>query len=507
MATYYWVGGSANWNSTNTANWSTSSGGSGGAGPPVSGDDVIFDAGSDSGAGFTVTVVASAPTIQNLTISGLDQAMILAGSTTINIQGSISLPATNFTWSHTGAINLTGTSSSRTILTNGVTINGAMTFNSSGSDWTLQSALTLGSNDNLTLTAGSLDTAGYAVSCQLFVLTNTTTRSLTLGASTVTCTGSGNAWNATSTTNLTFSGASSTIVLTSASTKTFIGGGLTYGTLSQSGAGTLVITGSNTFADIQNPYKTTGATIIDFTSGTTQTVSAFTASGEAGRVLTIESTVGGSAATLSKASGTVSVEYCTIKDITATGGATWNATNSTDVSGNTGWNFIAAGFTLTADAGSFALNGQAAGLRAARKLPAAYGAFSLNGQAAGLKYGRKLAAALGSFALNGQPITLTYSGAGPKVMVADAGVFSLSGQTLTLRHNRTVTAGLGAFALDGQSVSLAYSGGYRLGADAGSFALNGQSVGLAIGQFWAVQGPTSESWSASSATPAVWTVQ
>jgi hypothetical protein len=508
MADRYWVGGSGNWNSTNTGNWSATSGGSSGASAPVSGDDVFFDANSDSGAGFTVTIVATGPTIRNLTISGLDQAMILAGTVGIAIQGNISLPASNFTWSGTGTLTLSGSSSSRTILTNGVTINGDVTFNSSGSDWTLQSALTVGSNDNVTLTAGTLDTAGYAVSCQLFVISGTTTRTLTLGASAITCTGSGNAWNATTTTNLTLNAGTSNITMSrNASSKTFAGGGLTYNILSQGGSGTLIITGANTFADIQNPYKTTGATIIDFTSGVTQTVSAFTASGEAGRVLTIESTVAASAATLSKASGSVTVAYCSIKDLTATGGATWNATNSTNVSGNTGWNFVAAGFTLTADAGSFALNGQAAGLLAARKLPAAYGAFSLNGQAAGLKYGRNLAAVSGSFALNGQSITLTYSGAGPKVMVADAGVFSLAGQTLTLRHNRTVTAGLGAFALDGQNVSLAYSGGYRLGADAGQFALTGQTVGLAIGQFWAVQGPTSETWTATTPNPAVWTVQ
>jgi hypothetical protein len=340
MADRYWVGGSGNWNSTNTGNWAASSGGSSGASAPVSGDDVFFDAASDAGGSFTVTVVATGPTIRNLTISGLDQAMILAGSTSLTIQGNISLPASNFTWSHTGAITLSGSSSSRTILTNGVTIGGNTTFNSSGSDWTLQSALTLGSSRNLTLTAGTLDTAGYAVSCQLFVISGTTTRTLTLGASTVTCTGSGNAWNATTTTNLTLSCASSTIILTSAATKNFIGGtGFTYGILSQGGAGTLVVSGANTFADIQNAYKTTGATTIDFTSGVTQTVSAFTASGESGRVLTIESTVAASAATLSKASGTVTVAHCTIKDLTATGGATWVATNSTDAGGNTGWTF------------------------------------------------------------------------------------------------------------------------------------------------------------------------
>jgi hypothetical protein len=46
-------------------------------------------------------------------------------------------------------------------------------------------------------------------------------------------------------------------------------------------------------------------------------------------------------ATISKASGTVTVTYCTIQDSAATGGATWNANDGTSSSAgnNTGWNF------------------------------------------------------------------------------------------------------------------------------------------------------------------------
>jgi hypothetical protein len=35
MADRYWVGGTGTWSSTNTANWSTSSGGAGGASVPT----------------------------------------------------------------------------------------------------------------------------------------------------------------------------------------------------------------------------------------------------------------------------------------------------------------------------------------------------------------------------------------------------------------------------------------------------------------------------------------
>ena len=55
MAARYWIGGTGNWN--DTAHWSTTSGGVGGASVPTEADDVVFD--SNSGTG-TVTVNAIA---------------------------------------------------------------------------------------------------------------------------------------------------------------------------------------------------------------------------------------------------------------------------------------------------------------------------------------------------------------------------------------------------------------------------------------------------------------
>ncbi len=141
--------------------------------------------------------------------------------------------------------------------------------------------------------------------------------------------------------NLTTSG-TGTITLTSGSAKAFAGGGFSYvATLNQGGAGTLTISGSNTFYDIT---ATSVPSTITFTAGTTQTVMQFTASGTLGNLLTLNSSSAGSAFTLSDASGTNSVSYCSITDSTATGGATWNSytTNgNVDDGGNTGWAFNA----------------------------------------------------------------------------------------------------------------------------------------------------------------------
>lgn len=60
MATYYWVGGNGTWSSSATANWSTTSGGAGGAGPVTSADTVYFDANS-GGVGTKVTISGLVP--------------------------------------------------------------------------------------------------------------------------------------------------------------------------------------------------------------------------------------------------------------------------------------------------------------------------------------------------------------------------------------------------------------------------------------------------------------
>jgi len=71
------------------------------------------------------------------------------------------------------------------------------------------------------------------------------------------------------------------------------------------------------------------------------TISGIIASGSTNYVI-LSSTTAGTQATLSKASGTVSVSYVKIQDSIATGGATWYAgADSINVSNNTGWIFTA----------------------------------------------------------------------------------------------------------------------------------------------------------------------
>lgn len=106
------------------------------------------------------------------------------------------------------------------------------------------------------------------------------------------------------------------------------------------------------FADALTQGSTRAFTITDGTiklkAGATSTVNAFATSGSNQKYL--QSTTAGSQATLSQASGTVNASYLTIKDINATGGATWNAyrnLSNIDSGNNTGWDFLSTPVTTT----------------------------------------------------------------------------------------------------------------------------------------------------------------
>ena len=257
MATYFWVGGSGNWDATTTTNWATSSGGAGGAGVPTSADDVIFDANSNTGtSAFTVTVTgtsASPAACANFSTGGagdLDGAMTLSlGATAyIDVYGSLTLPAANFTWSGTTGsyLRLRGTGS-YTITTNGVTITGTQIASLAQGTWTLGSALTT----TLTLDwqQGTFNTSNFAISAQQILFQLTGNRTFNAGSSTITLTGvpaftySGS--------NLTFNAGTSTIILSNAS-PTFSGGGLTFYNLNWTATtiGSLIMDGGNTFNNV-----------------------------------------------------------------------------------------------------------------------------------------------------------------------------------------------------------------------------------------------------------------
>jgi hypothetical protein len=326
-----------------TSQWATSSGGAvSSTNFPLPQDTANIDNSSlNTSATLSISISSNLP---NITFATRTNAITFATSTlTPKLFGSITLSSA-VTITGTGTLTWqnrnTSTITSATISwTQPITID-----NLTGTVRLLDAFTSTNATTALNLTSGTFDANGFNFTGARVTATGSTTRTLAIGSGTWTISGVTTTTWAASSAGLTVTG-SGTISMTGATAKTFAGGSANYGSvvLNQGGAGALTVSGSNTFGDITNTYAATGATSILFTSGTTQTVAAFTASGAATRLLTLNAVTAGSAFTLSKSSGTVSSDYLSLKDSTATGGASWYAgANSTNTSNNTGWIFSAA---------------------------------------------------------------------------------------------------------------------------------------------------------------------
>ena len=259
------------------------------------------------------------------------------------IYGNLTL-STGMTFAaSSGILTFGATSGTQVVTSNAITVDEPLTFNGVGGTVQLADALLMGTTRTLTHTNGTLDLNTKTLTVGTAYTTATGTKNLTFNGGTLVCPAvTTTAFNNAAPTGFTTTAGTGTgkISMTGATAKTFVGGGATYNcTLSNDGAGALTVSGSNTFTTIANGVQPTAFT---FTAATTQTVTNWNVSGTAGNLVTIISSTAGVPALLSKASGTVSSNYLSLKDSTATGGAAWYAgANSTNVSGNLGWIFTA----------------------------------------------------------------------------------------------------------------------------------------------------------------------
>ena len=290
-----------------------------------------------------VTAGTDTFTMQNGTTAGTLDFTGFAGTftnQTRNLSGILVISTGMTVSAGTSATTFIATSDTKTITTNGKTLDFPITVNGAGGIVQLADALTIGSGRLLTLTAGTLDINDLTLTAGTFSGTGSAARTLDFGTGSLVVVGSGtSAFDATNITNLTVTySTGAKVSMTNAAAKTFIGGGASWPKMEQAGAGALTITDSNTFSDITN---TTQPVSVLFTAGTTSTFSAFSLSGTLGNLVTIGSVTAASHA-LSKTSGTVSVSYCTISRSAAAGGASWLASTTNgnvDGGNNTGWNF------------------------------------------------------------------------------------------------------------------------------------------------------------------------
>lgn len=224
----------------------------------------------------------------------------------------------------------------------GKTVNTAG-FTGVGGSWQLASAIVV--SNTLTFGAGALDTNNQAVTCNIFSSSSGTTRSLTLGSSTVTCQQNSTAAISFIAAGMTITPGTSSIVL-NGTAQTFGGGGLTFWNVSftnVSPTGT-VVSGSNTFNNLT--FAPSGAIKTHaITFAANQTVSGvLTLSGNTAinRVL-VKSDILGTPRTLT-CNGTITTQHSDWQDITGAGSASWNLAAITGLSGDCGGN---SGITLT----------------------------------------------------------------------------------------------------------------------------------------------------------------
>jgi len=334
--TVYWnLAAGGNWNANA---WATSSGGAvATTNYPLPQDTAIVE---NTGLNTSATITISG----YINISGVDMstrtnAMTFAtGSNQPYFNGNFSF-GSGVTNTGTGVLIFTNRST-KTINSAGVSFTPSVTIDApSGGIQLVTNNMTLSVlTERFTLTNGTLDLNGLTLSAGLFS-TATGTKNITFNGGTFIISGtSTTAWNNAQQTNFTTTAGTGTgtISMTSASAKTFVGGSSTYNcTLNQGGAGTLTITGANTFSNITNTVQPAQIT---FPTSITNTFTSFSLSGTAGNLITLRSSSSGTRFILSTSSP-VSVSYLDIQDSNGAG-TTYIANDSINSGNNTGWSFI-----------------------------------------------------------------------------------------------------------------------------------------------------------------------
>ena len=359
MANRFWVGGTGTWDALSTANWSATSGGAAGATAPTLLDAVFFDSLSGSGTCTTASgSICTGATFDTSTINLVFGANHTQSSTFVLTSGAINLnnnilTCLALTGSNlnvksiafgTGKIVLTGNNAiilelsiansftytgTPTIEANYSGAAGTRTFrfgrSSGGTEANAISLNITGGTDIVTLTNNdvfkNLNFTGFAgthTNQTLNLYGNLTISSgMTLSAGTAVTS---------------FLATSGTQQITTAN-KTF-GFPLTF-----NGVG-----GTFAFQDAVTQGSTRAFTITNGTvqlkAGVTSTVGSFVAN--SANTKTLRSTTLGTQATISQASGTVTVSDLTIQDSNATGGASWTAYadyENIDAGNNDGWDF------------------------------------------------------------------------------------------------------------------------------------------------------------------------
>jgi len=342
-ANRYWVVGGVDTNFNTTGNWSTSSGGSGGASVPGASDNCFADSNSGSG-NITVNVTSQCLDFDG---TGFTGTLTNSSSSLFVVNGNLTLGSgMSVTISTTNDFQMRGTGT-HTVTTNGASIGASGLYFRGTGTFTLQDNFTttgtlkadrgtLDLNDN-DVTAADLNFVSAIAGQTINMGNGTITVNKTGAITVVSITDSGG--------NLTYNTEGSTIVVdvVDANIKQlFLGTGQTHNAVTVSGVGSGEVRFLEAGARTINTLTFDAPRTYTFANSNTLTIgTAWVVNSSSGNVATIVSDAAGTAATISSANQ-ISLDWMSIKDSTAANNTPFYAgDNSTDVSGNTNWTFTA----------------------------------------------------------------------------------------------------------------------------------------------------------------------
>lgn len=343
------MGGTANWDATAGTKWSTTSGGASGAAVPTAADDVYFDAASGA-ANATITAAAVCRKLDCTGYTGTithNGGFNLTIGTTTNGAGNIALKlVAGMTWTQGTsspvlfARNAGGTA--QTVAFGGKTMAANMTFGSASSgSWQIVDTFD-GPSATITVSNGTLDTNGQTCNWLGFASSNGNVRTLTFGASAINLSGTATVWTTSTTTNLTVTANTATVTGSGAG-GTYAFGGKDWNGLSVvlSGSGTTLMSSAGTFANVTRTGTAVKTDVWQLGANLTITGTLTINGNSSVNRLSLESSVRGTARTMTAA--TVSVSNTDFMDITGAGAGSWNLSaitgGSGDSLGNTGITF------------------------------------------------------------------------------------------------------------------------------------------------------------------------
>lgn len=367
-ADYYWIGGSGNW--SDISHWATASGGSvTHSQAPTSDDDVFFDANSFTGPNQTVTLNTDIAFVHNMDWSTVTNNPTFSVPRTgvMNVFGDYILSAI-MTYNFLGTIRFQGDTPNNTIQFSGHDVGYVAIFNGNGG-WMLTDDFTVDSV--LVFERGNLNVNGQNVETRHLYLTTNNSKTLDLTNSNILVTGAfidtyrddseDVKSSLINTNNLTIIPTGSTIefsakdpalwyigdenidlgniLFTSNTGKAILR--YSYDGVPAVSMEALSFSASATiWGDLSiNALNLAGGHVYEFESDRTFDLGNINGNGDCAGGVIITSIDNGVPTTFAVSSGAIDLVYVTLRDIHTAGGASFTASNGTDLGNNTGWSF------------------------------------------------------------------------------------------------------------------------------------------------------------------------